>query len=72
VHNLKLADTCSIRTLREPELAELAPLYHNTSIKVLDMSRNNFNDMASAEILRDILRSNKAMTTLICLGILLG
>jgi Ran GTPase-activating protein (RanGAP) involved in mRNA processing and transport len=44
-------------------LAEIAPaLYRNTSIKVLDMSRNNLIDMRSAEILRDILRHNKTMT----------
>jgi hypothetical protein len=52
-------------TLGSAELAELAPtLYHNTSIKVLDISGNNLNDMESTEILRDILRSNKTITTL--------
>jgi Ran GTPase-activating protein (RanGAP) involved in mRNA processing and transport len=47
-------------------LAELAPaLYHNTSIKVLDISSaNNLIDMESAESLRDIIRSNKTITTL--------
>jgi Ran GTPase-activating protein (RanGAP) involved in mRNA processing and transport len=46
-------------------LAELAPaLYRNTSIKVLDLLENNLIDMESAEILRDMLRSNKTMTTL--------
>jgi hypothetical protein len=46
-------------------LAELAPaLYCNTSIRVLDLSQNNLNDMGSAELLRDILRSNKTMTAL--------
>jgi Ran GTPase-activating protein (RanGAP) involved in mRNA processing and transport len=46
-------------------LAELAPaLYRNTSIKELDMSDNNLNDMESAEFLRDILRRNKTMTAL--------
>jgi Ran GTPase-activating protein (RanGAP) involved in mRNA processing and transport len=46
-------------------LAELAPaLYHNTSIKVLDISGNNLIDMESAGLLRDILRSNKTITTL--------
>jgi Ran GTPase-activating protein (RanGAP) involved in mRNA processing and transport len=53
------------RTLGSAELVELAPaLYHNTSIKVLNMSDNNLNDMESAVILRDIIRSNKTMTTL--------
>jgi Ran GTPase-activating protein (RanGAP) involved in mRNA processing and transport len=46
-------------------LAELAPaLYHNTSIKVLDLSWNRLQAMEAAEILRDILRSNKTMTAL--------
>jgi hypothetical protein len=46
-------------------LTELAPaLYRNTSIKVLDISKNNLIDMQSAEILRDILRHNKTMTAL--------
>jgi hypothetical protein len=42
-------------------LEELAPaLYHNTSIKEVDMSDNNLNYiMESARLLRDILRSNK-------------
>jgi hypothetical protein len=52
-------------TLRSAGLAELAPaLYRNTSIQVLDISRNRLNDMASAGILREILRSNKTITTL--------
>jgi Ran GTPase-activating protein (RanGAP) involved in mRNA processing and transport len=47
------------------QLAELAPaLYHNTSIEVLDMSGNNLIDIESAEMLRDVLRSNKTITTL--------
>jgi Ran GTPase-activating protein (RanGAP) involved in mRNA processing and transport len=51
--------------LGSTELAEVAPaLYHNTSIKVLDMSDNNLNSMEAAEILRDIIRSNKTITTL--------
>jgi Ran GTPase-activating protein (RanGAP) involved in mRNA processing and transport len=46
-------------------LAELAPaLQRNTSIKVLDISENDLSDMDSAGLLRDILRSNKTMTTL--------
>jgi hypothetical protein len=52
-------------TLRSAGLAELAPaLYHNTSIKMLDISWNSLYDIESAEILRDILRSNKTMTAL--------
>jgi hypothetical protein len=50
------------RTLGSAELVELAPaLYHNTSIKVLDVSYNRLNNIESAEILRDILRRNKSM-----------
>jgi hypothetical protein len=46
-------------------LAELAPaLYRNTSIKVLNLSGNDLMDIESAEILRDILHSNKTMTAL--------
>jgi Leucine-rich repeat (LRR) protein len=53
------------RTLGIAELAELAPaLYYNTSIKVLDISRNNLSEIDSAEIIRDIFRINKTMTTL--------
>jgi Ran GTPase-activating protein (RanGAP) involved in mRNA processing and transport len=53
------------RTLESAELAELAPApYNNTSIKVLDLSENNLNNMDSAETLRDILHSNKTITTL--------
>jgi hypothetical protein len=46
-------------------LTELAPaLYHNTSIKMLDMQGNGLIGMDSAEIFRDILRSNKTRTAL--------
>jgi Ran GTPase-activating protein (RanGAP) involved in mRNA processing and transport len=63
--------TCN--TLRSAGLAKLAPtLYHNTSIKVLDLSWNDLNDMESAEMLRDILRSNKTMTALDLAGNKLG
>jgi hypothetical protein len=52
-------------TLGSAELAELAPaLYRNTPTKVLDISENILNDMESAEILRNIIRNNKIMTTL--------
>jgi hypothetical protein len=44
--------------LGSAELVELAPaLYDNTSIKELNMSDNHLDDIASAEILRDIHRS---------------
>jgi Ran GTPase-activating protein (RanGAP) involved in mRNA processing and transport len=46
-------------------LAELAPaLYCNTSIQVLDFSRSGLHHMEYARLLRDILRSNKTITTL--------
>jgi Ran GTPase-activating protein (RanGAP) involved in mRNA processing and transport len=52
-------------TLGSGELAELAPaLYHNTSIKVLDISGNDLNSVESADLLRGILRSNKSITAL--------
>jgi Ran GTPase-activating protein (RanGAP) involved in mRNA processing and transport len=52
-------------TLGSAGLTELAPaLYHNTSIKVLDMSCNRYGGMDSARLLRDILRRNKTMTAL--------
>jgi hypothetical protein len=61
LQSLVLADG----TLGNNELVELAPaLYHNTSIDVLDLSRNILEELESAEIVRDILRSNKTMTAL--------
>jgi Ran GTPase-activating protein (RanGAP) involved in mRNA processing and transport len=52
-------------TLGSAGLAELASaLYHNTSIKVLDISGNRLSDMISVRLLRDIIRLNKTMTTL--------
>jgi hypothetical protein len=52
-------------TLGGAELAEVAPaLYRNASIEMLDMSNNSLNDMVSAEILRDIIRRSKILTTL--------
>jgi hypothetical protein len=53
------------RTLGSAELAEFAPaLYHNTSIQVLDISGNGAGSVEFAALLRDILRSNKTITTL--------
>jgi Ran GTPase-activating protein (RanGAP) involved in mRNA processing and transport len=61
LHSLLLGDC----TLGSAGLAELAPaLYRNMSIKVLDISQDNLNDMESAEILRDILCSNTTMTAI--------
>jgi Ran GTPase-activating protein (RanGAP) involved in mRNA processing and transport len=46
-------------------LVELAPaLYHNVSIKELDLSRNDFESKASATLIRNILRRNKGITKL--------
>jgi hypothetical protein len=58
--------------LGDAGLAELAPaLYHNTSIKVLDISENYLR-MESAEVVRGILESNKAMTALDLSGTYVG
>jgi Leucine-rich repeat (LRR) protein len=52
-------------TLGSVGLAELAPaLYNNTSIKELDLTWNDFDDMDSVRLLRDILRRNKTITIL--------
>jgi Ran GTPase-activating protein (RanGAP) involved in mRNA processing and transport len=52
-------------TLGSTQLAELAfALRHTTSIKVLDISGNDLNNMESAEILRDILCINMTITSL--------
>jgi hypothetical protein len=69
---LVLGNSLSLQTLLlrngalgSAELAELAPaLYHNTSIKVLDISGYSLRHMESAALLRDILRNNKTITTL--------
>jgi Ran GTPase-activating protein (RanGAP) involved in mRNA processing and transport len=64
LHTLALTD-CTLGSRMSAGLAELAPaLYRNTSIKVLDIAGNTFRDTESTVILRDILRSNKTMTTL--------
>jgi Ran GTPase-activating protein (RanGAP) involved in mRNA processing and transport len=46
-------------------LAEIAPaLYHNTSIKSLDLSRNSLDEIESANLLRELIRRNKTITSL--------
>jgi Ran GTPase-activating protein (RanGAP) involved in mRNA processing and transport len=61
LQSLKLASI----GLESTGLAELAPaLYHNTSIKVLDMSDNNLDSMEAAGILQDIVCHNKSITTI--------
>jgi Leucine-rich repeat (LRR) protein len=46
-------------------LAETAPaLYRNTSIKTLDLSSNSLNDIESADVLRELIRRNKTITSL--------
>jgi Leucine-rich repeat (LRR) protein len=60
-------------TLGSAGLAELAPtLYRDTSIKVLDMSENDLNDMESARLLRDIFCHHKTMIALDLSGNRLG
>jgi Ran GTPase-activating protein (RanGAP) involved in mRNA processing and transport len=52
--------------LGSAELAGIAlALYHNTSIQVLDVSENNIEYVESAETIRDILRHNKTIITLV-------
>jgi Ran GTPase-activating protein (RanGAP) involved in mRNA processing and transport len=46
-------------------LAEIAPvLYHNTSIRVLDLTGNGLDDIESANVLRELIRRNKTITSL--------
>jgi Ran GTPase-activating protein (RanGAP) involved in mRNA processing and transport len=46
-------------------LAEIAPvLYRNTSIKVLDLIGNGLDDIESANVLRELIRRNKTITSL--------
>jgi Ran GTPase-activating protein (RanGAP) involved in mRNA processing and transport len=46
-------------------LAEIAPaLYRNTSIKSLDLSDNGLDDIESANVLRELIRRNKSITSL--------
>jgi Ran GTPase-activating protein (RanGAP) involved in mRNA processing and transport len=46
-------------------LAEIAPaLYSNTSIKALDLSSNYLDDTESANVLRELIRLNKTITSL--------
>jgi Ran GTPase-activating protein (RanGAP) involved in mRNA processing and transport len=60
-------------TLGSAELAELAPaLYHNTSIKVLDIRWNDLSGIESARLLRDTFAATRLRPTLICLGMNLG
>jgi Ran GTPase-activating protein (RanGAP) involved in mRNA processing and transport len=46
-------------------LAEIAPaLYRNTSIRSLDLSSNSLHDIESANVLRELIRRNKTITSL--------
>jgi Ran GTPase-activating protein (RanGAP) involved in mRNA processing and transport len=46
-------------------LAEIAPvLYRNTSIKSLDLTDNDLHDTESANVLRELIRRNKTITSL--------
>jgi Ran GTPase-activating protein (RanGAP) involved in mRNA processing and transport len=46
-------------------LAEIAPvLYRNTSIKTLDLTHNGLHDIESANVLRELIRRNKTITSL--------
>jgi Ran GTPase-activating protein (RanGAP) involved in mRNA processing and transport len=51
--------------LRNAGLAEIAPvLYRNTSIKSLDLADNGLDDIESANVLRELMRRNKTITSL--------
>jgi Ran GTPase-activating protein (RanGAP) involved in mRNA processing and transport len=46
-------------------LAEIAPvLYRNTSIKALDLTGNGLHNIESANVLRELIRRNKTITSL--------
>jgi Ran GTPase-activating protein (RanGAP) involved in mRNA processing and transport len=52
-------------TLWNAGLAEIAPvLYRNTSIKSLDLSYTGLDDIESANVLRELIRRNKTITSL--------
>jgi Ran GTPase-activating protein (RanGAP) involved in mRNA processing and transport len=54
-------------------LAEIAPvLYCNTSIKALDLTDNGLHDIQSANVLRELIRRNKTITSLCIAGNVLG
>jgi hypothetical protein len=49
-------------------VAEIASaLYRNTSVKVLDLTRNGLNDLDSVNVLHELMRRNKTITKL-CIG----
>jgi Ran GTPase-activating protein (RanGAP) involved in mRNA processing and transport len=51
--------------LRNTGLSEIASgLYRNTSIKSLDLSYNGLDDVESANVLRELIRRNKTITSL--------
>jgi Leucine-rich repeat (LRR) protein len=55
--------------LRSEGLAEIAPvLYRNPSIKSLDLSHNGLDDIESANLLRELIRRNKTITSLCFAG----
>jgi hypothetical protein len=52
-------------TLRSAGLAEIAlVLYRNTSIKTLDLTENGLDDIESANVLRELIRRNKTISSL--------
>jgi hypothetical protein len=55
----------TLSDLDSADLAEIAPvLYRNTSIKSLNISLNGLNFIESANILRELIRRNKTITSL--------
>jgi Ran GTPase-activating protein (RanGAP) involved in mRNA processing and transport len=65
---LEFLDLKSI-CLMSAGLTELAPvLYCNTSIKTLDLANNGLDDVESANLLRELIRRNKTITSLCIAG----
>jgi Ran GTPase-activating protein (RanGAP) involved in mRNA processing and transport len=61
LHSLDLTSSA----LGSAGLAEIAPaLYRNTSIETLDLTRNGLDDIKSANVLRELIRRNKTITSL--------
>jgi Ran GTPase-activating protein (RanGAP) involved in mRNA processing and transport len=71
-HNTTLQSltlTLTFNALGNAGLTEITPvLYRNTSIKTLDLSHNDLDDIESANVLRELLRRNKTITSLCISG----
>jgi hypothetical protein len=55
--------------LGSASLAEIAPvLYRNTSIKTLDLTNNCLDDIDSTNVLCELIRRNRTITTSLCIA----